>query len=216
MEQNKEIGKRIRQTRRMLNLTRKEMCESYYIEKQTLLLWELGHVSITDKAIHQCVQIFLKEGAKVTFDWLKYNKGDEPLIFKNTPTLCVNKHFYEKDSILPEFRFFLDVEAYQQNNKDAIIHQVKNKAMLPYLDIGDVVAGHPLPKDQYAKANGKMCIVSIENEKFLVRNFFRKHNKYILTAENASAKVITPLPLKDPPLIVAPVDFCRKMLLDDL
>jgi hypothetical protein len=58
-----------------------------------------------------------------------------------------------------------------------------------------------------------MSIISIEENKYMIRYFYKKQNKYILTAENTGAKVINPHVLDSQPLVVAPINFVRKSYL---
>lgn len=208
MNKNEEIGKRIRLVRRMLGITRQDLSEKHNIEYKSLALWETGKVNLTEKIIHQCIQIFLKEGVDCSFEWFQSQTGEEPnIINKDTTT---KEYFGKKTNIVPEIRFFLDVENYRTTNPESILHQVKNRAMAPLIDVGDVVGGEPLRQDDYYQAHGKICIISLEENKFMVRHVFKRSNQYIFTAENTLAAVVNPLVFKELPLTIAPVNFYRK------
>jgi transcriptional regulator with XRE-family HTH domain len=208
MNKNEEIGKRIRIVRRMLGITRQDLSEKYNIEYKSFSLWETGKVNLTEKIIHQCIQIFLKEGIDCSFEWFQSQKGEEPKFINKEIT--TKEYFLKKPNMVPEIRFFLDVENYRTTNTDSILHQVKNRAMAPLVDVGDVVGGEPLHTDDYYQAHGRMSIISLEENKFMVRHVFKRSNQYIFTAENTLAAVVNPLVVKESPLIIAPINFYRK------
>jgi transcriptional regulator with XRE-family HTH domain len=214
MTNNEEIGKRIRLIRRMIGITRQNLSAKYNIEYATIALWETGKTTITDKVIHQCVQFFLTEGVHCSFEWIKFQKGEEPKIVSKG--ISIVDHLKKQDVFKQEIQFFLDIEAYKEHNKNSILHQIKNNAMSPLLNVGDIAGGPVIKKSEdIIKAHARMCILSIEENKFMVRHFFIRKNKYILTAENTGSEVINPIVLKEKPLVIAPINFYRKSPIDD-
>lgn len=214
MNQNEEIGKRIRFIRRMIGITRQTLSAKYDIEYVTISLWETGKTTITDKIIHQCVQIFLKEGIDCTVDWIRTGNGENPILINSEKSII--EHLKQKETFNQEFQFFLDVESYKENNPASLLHQIKNKAMSPFLSVGDVVGGRKITEEEFHKAHSRKCILSIEDGKFMVRNLFIRKNKFILTADNTTADVVNPLIIQEKPIIIAPINFFRKSPLDEI
>ncbi|CAO5681487.1 MAG: hypothetical protein HEEMFOPI_01512 [Holosporales bacterium] len=208
MNKNEEIGKRIRIVRRMLNQTREDLAQKYNIEYKTFSLWETGKVTITDKIIHQCLQIFLKEGVDCSFDWIKIGIGEHPKIIDKEKQS--QEYFLNRPDISPEIKFFLDVENYKKVNENSVIYQAKNKSMAPLIDVGDIVGGEPLTKECFYIANGKMCIISIDEKKLMIRNVFKKNNTFTFIAQNHLAASVNPIITTEPPKLIAPVNFYRK------
>lgn len=217
MKSSQEIGSRIRHCRRLTGLTRKEFCDRHNLAVNTFSSWERGEVTISEKTILFCVQSFLSEGIDCQSSWLINESGEAPkVLFSNNRNLP--EKFFERDfvNISPEISAFLDVKSYQKNNPECIVHQIKNKAMLPHLKVGDFVGGIPLAKDKFYMAHREICIVELEVKKPIVRVLHKQKNNYVLIAANTSASVISPLILSEPPLSVAPVEFIRKAAISNL
>jgi transcriptional regulator with XRE-family HTH domain len=217
MKVSEAIGRRIRHCRRLTGLTRKEFCERHNIGTTTYYYWERGEVTITEKIILLCTQAFLAEGLNCSSHWLLTEEGESPsVLFTN------NRHHPEKffersfENISPEISAFLDVQAFQKNNPSSIVHQIKNKAMLPLLRVGDFVGGVPLEKNKLHFAHREICILETEPKKYMVRIFHKQKNNYVLVAANTSAAVINPLILQEPPISVIPVNFIRKAATSNL
>lgn len=211
MKASEEIGRRIRHCRRLTGLSRKEFCERHNLAVNTYSLWERGEVTITEKNVLFCTQAFLSEGIHCSSQWLLHEEGQKPEMISSNNRHAPEK-FFERafDNVSPEISTFLDVKAYQRNNPGAVVHQVKNKAMLPFIRVGDFVGGIPLEKDKLHFAHREICILEMEPKRYIVRVLHKQKNNYVLIASNTSASVVSPLILQEPPLSVIPVDFIRK------
>lgn len=217
MKDSTEIGSRIRFCRRLTGLSVKEFCDRHGLAVNTFSHWERGTVSITEKTALFCVQSFLSEGVNCSSSWLLKEEGPHPEVFFSNNRNLPEK-FFERDfaNISPEISAFLDVKSYQKNNPNCVVHQIKNKAMTPYLNVGDFVGGTPLAKDKIHLGHREICIIEIEPKKPIVRILHKQKNNYVLVAANTSASVINPLVLSEPPLSVAPVVFIRKTAISNL
>jgi transcriptional regulator with XRE-family HTH domain len=206
-----EIGQRIRHCRRLTGLSMREICDRNMISVGTYSQWERGEVAITDKNIFQCIQIFLSEGINCTAQWLLMSEGECPTLLQKSARHYPEK-FFEREiaKISPEIMTFLDIKSYQKNNPGAIVHQVKNRAMLPIINVGDFVGGKPLERTKINFAHREMCILEMEPKKYIVRTFYKQKNYYVLVAANTSASVVSPLIIKEPPISVIPIEFFRK------
>jgi len=217
MNSSQEIGSRIRHCRRLTGLTRKEFCDRHNLAVNTLSSWERDEVTISEKTALQCIQAFFDEGLNCTSAWLLREEGDDPtVLYSNNRNLP--EKFFERDfaNVSPEISAFLDVKSYQKNNPGCIVHQIKNKAMLPYIKVGDFVGGMPLDKDKIHQGHREICIIELEPKKPIVRILHKQKNNYVLVAANTSASVISPLILETPPLSVTPVEFIRKSFISNL
>jgi hypothetical protein len=140
------------------------------------------------------------------------------LVHVTVNQVMVPEKFFERafENISPEISAFLDVQSYQRNNPGSVVHQVKNKAMLPFIRVGDFVGGVPLEKNKLHFAHREICILEMEPKKYIVRIFHKQRDRYILVAANTSAAVINPLIIQEPPLTVIPVEFIRKSAISNL
>ena len=217
MKSFEEIGRRIRHCRRLTSLTRKEFCERHNMAIPTYSLWEQGKVTINEKTVLFCTQAFLSEGINCSSQWLLHEIGEAPSVI-NSNNRHLPEKFFEREfaNISPEISAFLDVKSYQKNNPRAILHQVKNKAMLPYIRVGDFVGGVPLERDKFHLAHREICIIELEPKRPIVRILHKQKNNYVLIAANTSASVMSPLILSEAPLLVAPVEFIRKTAISNL
>jgi transcriptional regulator with XRE-family HTH domain len=216
MKNSQEIGQRIRHCRRLTGLTRKEFCERHSIASATYSHWEQGKVAISEKTILFCTQAFLAEGINCSSEWLLHEGGQPPTVI-NSNNRHLPEKFFERtfENISPEISAFLDVQAYQKNNPGSVVHQVKNRAMLPLLRVGDYVGGVPLEKDKLHFAHRELCILEMEPKKYIVRTLHKQKNNYVLIASNLSASVINPLIIQAPPLSVIPIAFIRKLAISN-
>lgn len=217
MKASEEIGRRIRHCRRLTGLTRLEFCERHGIASATYSHWEQGKVAINEKIVLLCTQAFLAEGITCSSQWLLHEHGEVPQVV-NSNNRHLPEKFFERDfgDISPEISAFLDVQAYQKNNPGSVVHQIKNRAMLPLLRVGDYVGGIPLEKNKLHFAHRELCILEIEPKKYIVRTLHKQKNNYVLIASNLSASVINPLIMQEPPLNVIPINFIRKLAISNL
>ena len=217
MKDFEEIGRRIRHCRRLTGLTRIEFCERHGVGSSTYSLWEQGKTAVTEKNIFFCTQAFLAEGIICSSQWLLHEQGEAPIVV-NSNNRHLPEKFFERafENISPEISAFLDVQSYQRNNPGSVVHQVKNKAMLPFIRVGDFVGGVPLEKNKLHFAHREICILEMEPKKYIVRLFHKQKDRYILVAANTSAAVINPLIIQEPPLTIIPVEFIRKSAISNL
>lgn len=187
------------------------------ISTTTYSYWERGEVTINEKIVLLCTQAFLAEGLHCSSQWLLTEEGQAPSVLHSN-NRHVPEKFFERsfENISPEISAFLDVQAFQKNNPGSIVHQVKNKAMLPIIRVGDFVGGIPLEKDKLHFAHREICILETEPKKYIVRILHKQKNNYVLVAANSSAAVINPFIMQEPPLSVTPVTFIRKSAISNL
>ena len=179
--------------RRLTGLTRQEFCERHGISLSAYKQWEHGKVTISEKTVLFCIQAFLAEGINCSSEWI-LNDGDKPPSIINSNNRHLPEKFFERafENISPEISAFLDVQAYQRNNPDCVVHQIKNRAMLPLLRVGDYVGGVPLEKNKLHLAHRELCILEIEHKKYIVRTLHKQKSNYVLIASNLSASVVNP------------------------
>jgi transcriptional regulator with XRE-family HTH domain len=121
-------GERIRMLRIILGISREDFCKKYDINFNTLTSIELDRLKISSKQLEKIIQAFVKEGVYIGALWIMEAKGSPP-----TRRLPQNPRAQE-DFLENWARFFED-------NRNAVIYQVKGDHMEPFYSCDDLVGG---------------------------------------------------------------------------
>src|SRR3989338_555429 len=78
LQNNSEMGLRIRMAPSLLPLNRTEFCEKHGLNRYTIQAWELGRNKIGLTSLRRFCEAMSKEGVFCTPEWLLHGKGDGP------------------------------------------------------------------------------------------------------------------------------------------
>jgi transcriptional regulator with XRE-family HTH domain len=212
-------GKRVRSIREHLRLSRNDMQIKYGISAASLQNWEdARYGGLSEKGAKRLIIAFKAAGVECTLQWLLYGLGQAPLpglVYGQelTPiaSIAENAASYDIMAIAKELRVFHQLHA------DAIDTMVADDGMLPYLDLGDYVAGQRYYGQDIAKAIGLNCIVQTASGQTLVRQLQLSEQKasYKLLCTNSAANA-DQLVIADVQLFsAAPIIWIRKPDLSD-
>lgn len=183
-------GTRLKRVRNLANLTRKEMCNDNDLNMYTLKGWEVGrHGGLPLDGAHKIVQCLAKEGVFCTVDWLLYEEGQPPrVIVGKTHDQIIDENNKSIDEIMIQ-----DVLAlFQKYYPATIYHQIVDDGMLPFYEVGDIVAG--IPEENLVDChslNGLFCIVQLVTGEMLCRKIHnaKSESRFNLFCVNSSTEV---------------------------
>jgi transcriptional regulator with XRE-family HTH domain len=203
---NIERGERLKICRTMLKKTLKELGTAHQISIGSLSNWESGASPISEKNVHKILSLLAVEGLVCTKEWLLEGIGEAPYCY--TPTSYGESQKDGGFSVTDQMLFFREIESFKKINPNMLITLVKDDSMLPFLRIGDYVGGYPLSKPHYARAQGNICIVEVDEGEFLVRQlFFQEKILLLSTAPDTKNNFLL---LEKEPLKIAPLTFMRR------
>jgi phage repressor protein C with HTH and peptisase S24 domain len=183
-------NERLRFLRALTRLTRKVIAEKYDLPEVTLNKWETGTLSLSDKGITKCINIYKNEGVVSTEEWIKFGNGPFPYILDN-PDKLVHQGKYQN--------FANDIDYFKKTYSDCIFFEVVGDEMLPIYKPDDLVIG-------YRNLNNKFCIVTLENNSILLRKLVVSSNsKYNLHCINPLTTSNEPILFDINILQIAPV-----------
>ena len=198
-EHRSECAVKIR--KQFLMMSRAKLAEKYAIAPSTVQSWETNMTEFG--ALYLC-EVYKAEGLEVNIEWLMYGIGNPP------PELVQLQPTKKKEQLLEEAKITKELQYFYQLSDKAVHCVIQDDALLPWLCIGDYVAGCWLFGDEIAQANNHICIVQLSTGQILVRVLkSASDGKYILMACNPSTTVDKP---KQTTSIVsaAPVIWVRK------
>ena len=82
-DQKAHAGRRVKMTRTLAGLSRKDLEDKYGISMHTLQSWELGRNPLTDKAASKLVEIFHSTGVSCSMQWLLEGAGKSPALLES-------------------------------------------------------------------------------------------------------------------------------------
>lgn len=201
-----ERSSRLKLCRTMLKKTLKELGTTHQISIGSLSNWESGASPISEKNVHKILSLLAAEGLVCSKEWLLTGTGETPYLY--TPQPHIENQKDNSFSVTHQILFFKEIESFKKINPDMLITLVRDDSMLPFLKIGDYVGGPALPKSDYAKAQGSICIIEVKEGEFLVRQLFLKEKILLLsTAPDAKNNFLL---LEEEPLKIAPLVFMRR------
>ncbi len=202
-------GRRIKMTRTLAGLSRKDLEEKYGISAHTLQSWELGRNPLTDKAASKLVEIFHTTGVNCSMQWLMEGAGKSPALLASefTPYPPLDKDIApllgKEASIQREIEFF------KTNNPNAIVIMVTDDAMEPRYSQGDFVGGtqYIIPK-KINECIGHDCIIDTSEGTFF-RRLMQRKNGYALVCLNPQTEAEEPVIFAKHILAATPVIWHR-------
>ncbi len=126
-------GRRIRELRDALDLSREEFAKKHGIKTSTLHAWEIGRFDgIPERSAKLVAQAFQNEGLNCKIEWIYYGLGTHPLT--NNNDVATLSQPYEI-ALQEELQLFI------AHNRDTIDTTIKDCALIPFYYPGDHVAG---------------------------------------------------------------------------
>ena len=199
-------GKRVKLTRTLANLTRKELFKKHKVNPNTIRAWEEGSNLLTEPKAINLVKIFNQEGIDITLEWLLYG---EDLNLTNKPKLD-NKNQSLKDiiNICGDLKIFDEINYFKQNNLNSISSIVDDESLFPAFCAGDYVGGINSVGKRINELVGEFCIITTTEEKTFIKKifnhkeenffligginpFYKSNELYCFTCEILSAAKIT-------------------------
>jgi DNA-binding transcriptional regulator YiaG len=205
-----ERAGRARRLRDTLRLSRGYFERTYDIPQQTLQGWEDARWgSLTDKGAKKLVKAYQGEGLHVTVEWLMYGVGPDPFATYKVaePGNPAYQVVLTEQAIISQ-----ELQAFHQNNPNAIDTIIQDDAMLPCLAPGDHVAGQRFFEQDIEQALGLSCMIQTKTGLMLVRQLEQgsESGLYTLSSLNPNTTVAEPR-LQDVSLFSAsPIIWIRK------
>jgi transcriptional regulator with XRE-family HTH domain len=161
-------GERIRMLRIILGISREDFCKKYGINFNTLTSIELNRSKISSKQLTKIIEAFLSEGVYVEKLWIMEAKGNPPT------RMLIHTPQAQGDFLENWARFFED-------NRNAVIHQIKGDHMEPFYSADDLVGGLWNSAPNFLL--GKRCIVQY-NQVLYLGILFHHKDVFSLTPVN--------------------------------
>ena len=207
-------NERLRSIRTQLRLTRAYIGKKYALSEETLKSWENGKLTLTDKAINRCIDIYRQEGITLSKTWLLTGKGINP---KRSLELSQCLSQFEEDELSnieqEDLWILKEVEFFKNTAKNAVVLLISKEEMLPYYAPGDYIGGRLQGKTKIKECIGKDCIVITQAEE----KFFRRlsinstNNTYNLNCLNPVwGKTLEPVIYDAQIKYIAPVIWHRR------
>ena len=195
-EQKIGAGRRIKMTRTLAGISRKDLESKHGISMHTLQSWELGRNPLTEKAASRLVEIFHSTGVNCSMQWLLDGIGKSPALLGSefTPYPTIDRDIGSLLDI--ENTIQREIDFFKNNNPNATVIIVSDDTMEPRYSQGDFVGGIQYNNPQ--KINecvGHDCIIETSDGTFF-RRLMKRKNGYALVCLN-------PQTTSDDPVIFA-------------
>lgn len=207
-------AQRLKTLRQAIRLSRRKMGEKYQIPPGTLQNWEDGRYGgLSEKGARKMVEAFQAEGLICRIEWLLYGIGQDPVA---STTQLSGKSFAphvlnyqdEQSNIRKELQLF------HQLNPNSIDCIITDATMMPFYQLGDLVAGCRRFGDDFLQFIGQPCIIQTATGQTLVRILESVNNPqgcYQLRATGPEASLASAAPFERSQLLsIAPITWWRR------
>lgn len=208
-DQKVHAGRRLKMTRTLAGLSRKDLEDKYGISMHTLQSWELGRNPLTDKAASKLVEIFHSTGVSCSMQWLLEGAGKSPTLLESefTPYPPLDQDIaplLEKENTLQK-----EIDFFRTNNPNAIVIMVSDDTMEPRYAEGDFVGGtqYIIPQ-KINECVGHDCIIETSEGTFF-RRLMKRKNGYALVCLNAQTEAEDPVVFAKHILAATPIIWHR-------
>ncbi|MEI6805747.1 MAG: hypothetical protein WCK49_04485 [Myxococcaceae bacterium] len=192
-----EVGLRFKSARCLVRLSRKDFCEKHGLNRFTVQSWETGRNFSRSKNVNNFCEALAKEGIFCTVEWLLEGVGTQPtkLLTRKTlelPTAQRARAPERKRVPEEQARIQAEAEFFQNNqpgNHKIIVSQVADNLMEPFFSEGDFVGGPLLTGSDIHKLMGRICLVVLDEENYVVRRLRTEDNRYLLVPEDTAGTV---------------------------
>jgi transcriptional regulator with XRE-family HTH domain len=183
-DQKINAGRRIKMTRTLAGLSRKDLEDKFGISMHTLQSWELGRNPLTDKTASKLVEIFHNTGVSCSMQWLLEGVGKSPALLESefTPYPPLDQNItplLDKENTIQK-----EIDFFRMNNPNAVVIMVSDDTMEPGYRQGDFVGGNQyIIPQQINECMGHDCIVET-SEGIFFRRLMQRKNGYALVCLN--------------------------------
>lgn len=195
----KKPNERLRYLRTLTKLDRTAISMKYNIPEVTLRFWETGKAPLTKKGISRCLDIYHKEGIRVTEEWLSNGFGDLPHLDPLLMTLS------NVSNLQNEFKINIqqDLNYFKNTYSNCIFFEIKDNEMLPIYKKGDFIICK-ISNHDLKLLNQKDCIVFLESNEIIFRRvFISEQDKMSLNCTNPFSSI--PIIFDVQPKAIAPI-----------
>lgn len=210
-----QIAGRIRSARGFVRMTRKEFCEKHGFNLHTLFSWEAGKYLVRRPSLEKFCKALASEGVFCSAEWLLEGTGEGPTRISAQKNIAEPKDGPRpnraQDASEEEKRIHAEIRTFQAGYKkakqEAVVIQVADSAMSPSYESGDYVGGRLLKGDALKALLGKICIVEIGLQNFVVRRLGKDGRRVALVAADPLEAILS----FDKILSAAEIIWHRKM-----
>lgn len=183
--ESEAIGRRVKSSRMLAGLSRKDLNDKYGISAATLRSWEDpkgGRKGLTEKGALRLIKALADAGVSCNVTWLMTGSGSGPSLAK--PSFYSSEPsditWNEEEAIFREIAFFKEI------NSHAIVVMVKDRGMEPYYEQNGYVAGNKVSNNMISNLLGLNCIVETLRGDVLVRRLQKgsQDGRYTLVCLN--------------------------------
>lgn len=179
-QQKHQIGERFRHARSLVPLSRTAFCRKHAISYHTMQSWELARHASRLKNVARFCEALAKEGIICTEKWLLDGEGAFPLpAISNIPNQSKALTLVAK-----EMAFFQ--ELHLQTGNQTVVMRVQDDAMAPEYQMGDYIGVQYIPLAQEEKLYNQICLIEVEPQSYLLRQFLRDDKRYLLLAHKST------------------------------
>lgn len=193
----KEVGLRFKSVRSLVPLNRKDFCDKHGLNRFTVQSWEIGRNFSRSKNIAVFCDALAKEGIFCTTEWLLNGVGDAPAKLNTRKTMSVPvatraREVKRQQASEEEVRIQAEIEFFKNNQPESVetvVAQVADNLMEPYHSQGDFVGGPLVKGDEIRSLVGKICLIALDSETFVVRRLRTEGNRFLLVPEDPSGTI---------------------------
>lgn len=180
-----ERGKRVKLSRSLIGITRKQMTEKYGISVNTIQSWENGTNCLGQNGAAKLAEVFQKEGLNVTDEWLLC--GD----LSHSQASLTNNNIL---SMRSDIKVLEEIDYFKNNNLNSVVTMVLDDGLLPIFDVGDYVGGVNVLGKKIKDLVGEFCIITTDEEKILTRKILshERDDVFVISCINPFTKMQEP------------------------
>lgn len=188
-----ERGRRLKTARNLVNLTRKDIELHYNINPNTLQAWEEGKNCLPDNKAEIFVDLFTKEGLKVSVDWLLHGSASGIMEATTSKTESTQR-FQEILSISGDLKFYEEINYFCYHNPNSVSLMISDYSLSPVFNTGDYVGGINVLEKDLASLIGEFCIITAPDNAMLARKIIKwlENKVYMVGAINPYANLKGP------------------------
>ncbi|MES2203974.1 MAG: hypothetical protein V4496_02010 [Pseudomonadota bacterium] len=184
---------RVKRLRNLANLSRKQMCEGNDINVNTLKGWEIARYGgLPLDGAHKIIKRVSQEGVLCTVEWLLYEDGPPPSVNVGQ---AMEQSAPDAKKKSEAFNLEEEMTLFQQHYPSAIQYAINDDGMLPFYEVGDVVAGIKKSGKHINDLLETNCIVQLANGQLYCRRLRKGklENTYHLVCFNTETSLETPI-----------------------
>ncbi|PHQ78809.1 MAG: hypothetical protein COB66_08135 [Coxiella sp. (in: Bacteria)] len=204
---------RVKILRQMTGLSHVEFDTQFDIPIGSSENWESAHYGgLTDMAAQKIVESAPKLGLSCSYTWLMDGLGVGPLYSTSSDSALKQRHNRSNpaEQVQLIYQELLIIRKFYNN--DVIHSVVENDGMLPFLKVGDYVAGPRYYASQVGQLVGENCLVELEDKRILIRQIKEMQaQRYTLVCLNPYTSLPLPALYDTKVISAAPILWVRRL-----